>query len=108
MQSLKQSLESMDPAFASKLATKTREAEDFGQVLQLCTLRKRALARGLLNRPERTRRVAIMGGANLRPMVDLIEHFAAVPVIGSIPWIDTINREALLNVFRSSFDRNYF
>lgn len=37
-----------------------------------------------------------------------IEHFAAVPVIGSIPWIDTINREALLNVFRSSFDRKYF
>jgi dethiobiotin synthetase len=37
-----------------------------------------------------------------------IEHFAAVPVVGSIPWLDTINRQALLNVFRSNFDPKYF
>ena len=37
-----------------------------------------------------------------------IEHFAAVPVVGSIPWLDTMNREALLNVFRSNFDPKYF
>ncbi len=37
-----------------------------------------------------------------------IEHFAAIPVIGSIPWLDTINREALLTVFRGNFDRQYF
>lgn len=37
-----------------------------------------------------------------------VEHFAAVPVIGSIPWLDVIDREALLNVFRSSFDQKYF
>jgi dethiobiotin synthase len=37
-----------------------------------------------------------------------IEHFGAVPVIGTIPWLDTIDREALLTVYRSSFDRKYF
>jgi hypothetical protein len=37
-----------------------------------------------------------------------IEHFGAVPVIGTIPWLDIIDREALLTVYRSSFDRKYF
>lgn len=68
----------MDPAFVSELAAETREARDFGEVLQLCTLRRQALARGLLMPPEKSRRIAVMGGANLRPMVDFIEHFAAV------------------------------
>lgn len=68
----------MDPEFASELLAKTREAKNFGEVIQLCTLRKRALANGLLPPPQTSRRVAIMGGANLRPLVDLIEHFAAL------------------------------
>lgn len=37
-----------------------------------------------------------------------IEHFAALPVVGSIPWLDTINRETLLKVFRAHFDPRYF
>ena len=37
-----------------------------------------------------------------------IEHFGAIPVIGSIPWLETIHREALLNVFRTHFDPKYF
>lgn len=37
-----------------------------------------------------------------------IEHFAAIPVIGSIPWLDVIDREALLKIFRSNFDWQYF
>ncbi len=37
-----------------------------------------------------------------------IEHFAGVPVLGSIPWLDTINRETLLNVFCNNFDQKYF
>jgi FkbH-like protein len=78
MRSLKQSLESMDPAFESLLIANTREAKDFGEVLQLCTLRRRALAKGSLTHPQKRQRVAVVGGANLRPMVDLIEHFAAV------------------------------
>ena len=37
-----------------------------------------------------------------------IEHFGAIPVIGLIPWLDTINRETLLKVFRANFDPKYF
>jgi hypothetical protein len=28
--------------------------------------------------------------------------------VGWIPWLDKINRETLLRVFRSNFDRKYF
>src|ERR1700753_2520486 len=78
MVSLKKCLETGSPAFTAELVAKTRAAQDFAEILQLCTLRKRALAKGLWSRPGTVRRVAIMGGANLRPMVDFIEHFAAV------------------------------
>lgn len=37
-----------------------------------------------------------------------IEHFAAVPVVGWIPWLDKMNREELLTVFRDNFDPKYF
>lgn len=37
-----------------------------------------------------------------------IERFGAIPVIGRIPWLDTINRETLLAVFRANFDQDYF
>jgi FkbH-like protein len=78
MQSLKKCLDLASPEFEDGLTTGTREAQDFAQVLQLCTLRKRALQKGLLPRPGKTRHVAMVGGANLHPLVDFIEHFAAV------------------------------
>ena len=37
-----------------------------------------------------------------------IERFAAVPVIGRIPWLETIHRAALLEIFQTHFDRRYF
>lgn len=37
-----------------------------------------------------------------------VEHFGGIPVVGTIPWLDTINREALLSVFRSNFDQKHF
>jgi dethiobiotin synthetase len=37
-----------------------------------------------------------------------VEHFGAVPVIGWIPWLDTINPRTLQAVFHSNFDQNYF
>jgi dethiobiotin synthetase len=37
-----------------------------------------------------------------------IEHFAAIPVIGLIPWLDKIDREILLKVFRTNFDPKFF
>lgn len=36
-----------------------------------------------------------------------VEHFAAVPVIGRIPMLKTIDRHALLDVYRTHFDRRY-
>ncbi len=41
-------------------------------------MRKRGLAKGLITEPEKTRRIAMVGGANLRPMIDMIEHFSTV------------------------------
>jgi FkbH-like protein len=78
LQSLKEHLDSANPAFEGELLARTREAAEFTDVLQLCTIRKRALAKGLLIRPQKTLRIAMVGGANLRPLVDFLEHFATV------------------------------
>jgi dethiobiotin synthetase len=37
-----------------------------------------------------------------------VAEFGAVPVVGWIPWLDRIDRETLLRVFRSNFDLKYF
>jgi dethiobiotin synthetase len=37
-----------------------------------------------------------------------IELYGKVPVIGHIPWLPSLCRDALLKVFNSSFDRSYF
>lgn len=37
-----------------------------------------------------------------------VAEFGAVPVVGWIPWLDKIDRETLLRVFRSNFDLKYF
>ncbi len=50
----------------------------------------------------------VMIGHRNRDNERSVEHFGALPVIGSIPWLDTINREALLRVFRNNFDPKYF
>jgi FkbH-like protein len=78
MRLLKRCLDSSDPAFGSELRARTREASEFSEVLQLSTIRRRGIEKGLLARPEKTRRVALIGGANLHPLVDFIEHFATV------------------------------
>ena len=78
MQFLKKCLDLASPAFEGELRAKTGAAQEFAEVLQLCTIRKRALVKGLLARGEKTRRVAMVGGANMRPLVDFIQHFAAV------------------------------
>ena len=64
--------------FSSDLLARTQGARDFADVLQLCTMRRRAVAKGTLERPAKKRRVAMIGGANLRPMIQFIEHFAFV------------------------------
>jgi dethiobiotin synthetase len=37
-----------------------------------------------------------------------VEQFGAIPVVGWIPWLDKINCETLLQVFRGNFDSKYF
>jgi len=41
-------------------------------------MRRRALAKKVIQLPLKGRKVAVIGGSNLRPMVDLIAHFAHV------------------------------
>jgi dethiobiotin synthase len=50
----------------------------------------------------------VMIGDRNRDNERSVEHFGAVPVVGWIPWLDKIDRPALLQVFRSSFDPKYF
>lgn len=50
----------------------------------------------------------VMIGHRNRDNERSVEHFGALPVVGWIPWLDEINRETLLRVFRSNFDRKYF
>jgi FkbH-like protein len=77
-QILKDYLASGDPAFIAGLIARTRSATQFGELVQLGTFRKRARAKGLLQPSGRKRRIALIGGASLRPMVDFIEHFASI------------------------------
>jgi hypothetical protein len=51
--------------------------------------------------------VVMIGNRN-RENERSIEHFAAVPIVGRIPWLDKIDREVLVQVFRDNFDPAYF
>jgi FkbH-like protein len=99
MQTLRQHLESASPAFESELTAQTRDVREFVELLQLCTLRKRAIEKGLLKASKKKLRVAAVGGANLHPLVDFIGHFAAVLGDGECEfWIgdyDNYNAEIL-------------
>lgn len=50
----------------------------------------------------------VMIGHRNRDNERSVEEFADVPVVGTIPWLDQINREELLAVFRSNFNPEYF
>ena len=51
--------------------------------------------------------VVMIGNRN-RDNERSVERFGAVPVVGTIPRLDKINRQELLAVFRSHFDPQYF
>jgi dethiobiotin synthetase len=50
----------------------------------------------------------VMIGDRNRDNERSVEHFGAVPVVGTIPWLAALDRHALLSVFRNSFDQKYF
>ncbi len=74
--SLKELLKDKDAAFVPQLKQKTRETTQFSDALALSTLRKKAQQIGLWPAPSSALRLAVVGGFSLRPLVDLIEHFA--------------------------------
>ena len=51
------------------------------------------------------RGVVMIGKENVENRL-AIERYGDVPVIGSIPWLETIDRRTLLRVFEQHFDRN--
>jgi dethiobiotin synthetase len=63
--------------------------------------------RALLCAKLRIKGVVMIGDRN-KDNERSIEHFAAVPIVGWVPWLGTINREALLQVFHNNFDPAYF
>ena len=50
----------------------------------------------------------VMIGSRNKDNERSVEHFGAAPVVGWIPWLDKIDRQTLLQVFRSNFDPKYF
>ena len=50
----------------------------------------------------------VMIGKENRENERAVEHYGNVPLVGRIPVLETIDRSALLNAFRSYFDRTYF
>ena len=50
----------------------------------------------------------VMSGVENKDNERSIERFAAVPIIGRIPFLEAIHRDALVQVFRTNFDKRYF
>lgn len=50
----------------------------------------------------------VMVGHRNRENERSVERFGGIPLVGWIPWLDKINREALLQVFRRNFDPEHF
>jgi dethiobiotin synthetase len=51
---------------------------------------------------------AVMVGPRNRDNERSVERFGGIPLVGWIPWLDKIDRQALLQVFRDNFDPQYF
>lgn len=73
---LKKLVQESNPTAYQLLRERTQNALQFSEALSLNNLRKRAEALGLAPKNRISLRVALIGGATLRPLADLIEHFA--------------------------------
>lgn len=51
--------------------------------------------------------VVMIGKQNLDNRA-AIERYGEVPVLGWIPWLETINRNSLMQVFENQFERSFF
>ena len=75
---LKKLVQESNPTAYQLLRERTQSALQFSEALSLNNLRKRAEALGLAPKNRISLRVALIGGATLRPLADLIEHFATM------------------------------
>lgn len=53
------------------------------------------------------RGVVVLGEENLENR-RAIEHYGHIPVIGHVPWLGSIDRKALVEVFETRFEKGYF
>ncbi|HLI30829.1 MAG TPA: dethiobiotin synthase [Terriglobia bacterium] len=51
--------------------------------------------------------VVMLGPENLENRL-AIERYGKIPVIGYVPWLPSINRNRLVEVFQSNFEKSYF
>lgn len=77
MPALKALLTAKDLSFFSELRLQTKQAENFGEVLSLSTLRRRAEKLGFKDETPHSDplRLAMIGGYSLYPLHDLVRHF---------------------------------
>ena len=74
---LRQLLSRGDPVFFDVLRKRTLDAGTFEAVFPLSVLRKRAASEGFSNPASSTKRIrlAIVGGCNLYPLTELVQHY---------------------------------
>ena len=73
---LKELLRSQDTAFWEELASRSIEAIEFDELFALCSLRKKAYAKGFVRAGPKSQplRLALLGGCSLYPLRELVEH----------------------------------
>jgi len=77
IEDLKSFLRAKDLRFYSVLLEATAVVTAFDVAITLSTMRRRARASGLFPTGAKPLRIAVVGGASLRPFADLLEHFTA-------------------------------
>jgi hypothetical protein len=100
---LKDDLLTSSPEFWGKLADFSREAFHFEDLIQLSSLRRKALAKNLQNPiAANTRlRLAMVGGCCLYPLHELIEHLCAMEgksLRGQALIIDLRGQELIIDI----------
>jgi dethiobiotin synthetase len=74
----------------------------------LGTINHTLLTVGALRSAQLCIKGVVMIGHRNRDNERSVEHFGSAPIVGWIPWLDKINCEALLHVFRTNFDARCF
>jgi len=86
--SLRELLVCQDSKFYECLQCETLQVTEFSQATSLNVLRKKAIQTGLIQPSTQSIKLAIIGGCSLRPLADLIEHFASIYSDRAIqPWV---------------------